>query len=164
MDYEAFSKMLHIQKHRLDDELEVQSDILQQIGEGAATMTAREAQAKEDLDQLEAELFLELYKKGGGTTKEQAQASIQLDPDRNRLWKKWQSSKTEKERWSKLYDSWKARGFDLKSLGQLYTDQYFTVDSAGYVEPRRDSGQREHQRLRQQSAQQRSGSSRRQLD
>lgn len=148
LSYDSYTKMLRVNKHRLDDELEIQSDVLNEIGEELARQGAREAQAKDDLDSIEAEIYVELTDKASTTkmTKDQAQANIQLDPDRIRLWKAYQIAKTEKARWQSLYEAWKARGFDMKALGQLYTDQYFAIDSAGVATRRR--GQDEHTRVR----------------
>lgn len=147
LDYEAFVKMLHVNRHRLDDELEVQSDIFHQIGEQLAYAGARESDAKDRLDTCEAELYLDLTNKASTAkmTKDQAQATIQLDPFRVKAFRAHQATKTEKSNWQSLYDSWKARGFDLKTLGQLYTDQYFAIDSAGRAVPREDRTARRQQ-------------------
>lgn len=157
LDYDAYTKMLRVNKHRLDDELEVQADIQNDLNEAKTTAASREAQAKDDLDQCEAELFVNLTRKDSASkmTKDQADATIILDPERIQLWRKYQAAKAERARWDGLYDSWKSRGFDLKALGQLYADQYFAIDSAGarVERPQRPSaGQREHEQVREVAA------------
>lgn len=154
MIYTDFVKMLHVNKHRLDDELEVQADILHQIAEQLAKAGSKEIEAKEELAQYEASLFLELTKKDSTSkmTRDQADATIKTDLGRQRLWSAYQKDRHEHELWQGLYDAWKARGFDLKVLGQLYADDYFAIDSAGH---RGTAGHREHERLRENAAEQR---------
>lgn len=161
MVYTDVLNMLHINKHRLDDELEIQSEMLNRISEEMTRAGAKEIEAKETCEQSEAELFLDLTSKTSANkmTKDQAEATIKTDAFCTKQRKLYYTAKTEHNKWKGLFESWKARGYDLKALGQLHADQYFQLDSVSGT--KRNAGQNEHERLRSNMAEQRQSRHRR---
>jgi hypothetical protein len=128
-DIRAYRNMLRINKHRLDDELEVQSQVLDDISSKLTVLNSRTLEANDQLKLVEARLFRELKDDNEKMTDKNADALVKQDPDRKRAWQAAQAARAEHEDWSGLYDAWKARGFALRELCGLYVAQYFTIDS-----------------------------------
>ena len=123
--------MLLINKHRLDDELEVQAEVAGHISEALASANSRMSACKEELDQVAAKVLLELRSGGEKLTAGEVTAEVEVDPTRVSKLREYLAAKKEAEQWSGAHDAWKQRGFALKGLGDLYVAQYFVVDSAG---------------------------------
>jgi hypothetical protein len=132
--------MLRINKHRLDDELELQSQILDLISSQLTVLNSRSLESADQLKLVEARLFRELKDDSEKITDKAADALVKQDPERKRAWQASQAARAEHEDWSGLYDAWKARGFALRELCGLYVAQYFSIDS--YSAGRSDRPQR----------------------
>lgn len=128
-DIHAYRNMLRISKHRLDDELEVQSQVMDDISSKLTVLNSRVLETADALKLVESRLFRELKEDTEKMTDKSADALVKQDPERKRAWISWQAARAEHEDWSGLYDAWKARGFALRELCGLYVAQYFTVDS-----------------------------------
>lgn len=125
---EEAKKMLRISKHRLDDELEVQSQVQFDIAESMATANARQLALKSDLAKSDAELLIDL-RKGLKKTVTELDAEIQIDSEHIILLRQFQTALKEYELWNGMYESWKARGFALRGLSDLSMSNYFVVDT-----------------------------------
>ena len=125
------SNMMRVNKHRLDDELEIHPDIAHKISEALATANAKAGGLKEELTQLESNLLISIRRGGEKLTAGEVTAEIETDPKRVSKMREYLSAKKDAERWTGAHDAWKQRGYALKGLGDLYVAQYFTVDSAG---------------------------------
>lgn len=139
-DIRQYRNMLRISKHRLDDELEVQSQVLDDISSQLTILNSRMLEANDQLKLVEARLFRELKDDNDKMTDKAADAVVKQDPERKRAWQASQAARAEHEDWSGLYDAWKARGFALRELCGLYVAQYFTIDS--FTGGRTDRSQR----------------------
>jgi len=128
-DIRSYRNMLRVNKHRLDDELEVQSQVMDDISSRLTILNSRTLEANDALKLVEARLFRELKDDSEKLTDKAADALVKQDPERKRAWQAAQAARAEHEDWSGLYDAWKARGFALRELCGLYVAQYFTIDS-----------------------------------
>lgn len=124
-------KHLCVNKHRLDDELEIQSQMLHDISEELAEANVKMLGLKESLEVLEAELQQDYRRGDTKKTVAEVNAEILLDSSRQDCHRKYLEAKKEYERWLGLYEAWKQRGYTMKTLSELYTANYFSVDSTG---------------------------------
>ncbi len=135
---DKFKAMLPIIKHRLDDELEIQPDIMGRIATQVVIHNSRMLEAKEELSRVEARLLEDLKYEESKVTKDHAEAKIRRHPDRIRAWEKYQQARADHEDWSFLLDAWKAKGFAISTLANLYHAQYYALDSHHVDQKTRD--------------------------
>ena len=122
---------LQIDRHRLDDELELQPQVTYFISDKVAEANSAVLAAKESLEKLEAEIRLDLRGSTTKRTNDEINAEIQIDADRINKNVRYLECKREHEKLLGLAESWRARGFALKTLADLYMANYFASDSAG---------------------------------
>jgi microsomal dipeptidase-like Zn-dependent dipeptidase len=124
--------MLQIDKNRLDDELENQAQVMYEITGLITTVTMRMVRLKEELDKIEAEIYIQLRKQEGSKyTENEIRAEQQLDKKRISANLSYQESKRIHEKLTGLLEAWKARGFSLTTLANLAQANYYAPDSAG---------------------------------
>jgi hypothetical protein len=154
MDYDQFRRMLQVNKHRLDDELEIHADIQERIGHERARLEVFEAEKKNELALCEARLTEQFKEDDPKTTKDQIEAKVIRSRERKAAWEAYQTARVERLRWDSLYDAWKARDFAVRTLARLFGDQYFANDPVLVRERRRRDENLDEQRaqLRQASA------------
>lgn len=131
----TFRNMLEVNKHRLDDEYEMQPQMLERISDRVAILEGRLEDAHDKLRRIEAEVFLGAKDKGDSD--KAAEGRAKTHPDRVRAFEAEQVASTELKQWRGLYEAWKAKGFSLGGLKDLYVAQYFSVD-AGHAAGRKD--------------------------
>ena len=123
--------MLRVNKHRLEDELELQAEILDRIGQQMTVMNSRAIEAADDLKREESRIFVEF--KDAGNSDKLADVKMRGDAERKAAWIKSQAARSDFEQWQALYDAWKARGYAIKELVSLYSAQYFSKDANANV-------------------------------
>lgn len=128
-DLATFRDMLRINKHRLDDELEIQADVMDRISSRIAALNSQKDEAENDLKLCEAKLFRELKDNDEKITDKAADSAVKRDPERARAWTRANDAEALLRQWQGLYEAWKARGFSINKLCDLYAAQYFTKDS-----------------------------------
>lgn len=126
---EHYRRMLAIDKHSLDDELEQQSVIMDQISQKVLQLTSQMAKAKEDLLRLEARLLIEMHESYSKVTTAMVDAGIKRNRERQVAWEAYNDARAAYDEWDALRDAWKQRGFSIKTLADLYTSNYFSADS-----------------------------------
>lgn len=126
---ESYRGMLPVNKHRLDDELEIQPDIMDRIATQVVIRNSRMIGAKEELAKVEGRLVEDLRDGDTKTTIGVIDAKIKRDPGRIRAWQEYQKARSEHEEWAGLLDAWKQKGYAIKTLADLYAAQYFTLNS-----------------------------------
>lgn len=126
-----FQALLPIRKHRLDEELELQGEVLYRIGERKAAANSVMQRAKDDLASVEAEVYTRARDSVTKITVQELQGIVQRDPKRRAAWLDYVEAREVFERWESLYESWRSRGFALKALGELYISSYYTTESVG---------------------------------
>lgn len=138
---EQARNMLGTNKHRLDDELEVQAEMMDRIGQRATLAEARARDLKDELLRLEGKIYLELKADDPKLTVGELDAKVRSDRDRLSTWTRYQQALVEESSWVRMLDAWRGKGFDIKVLAGLYTSQYFAVRSV--EEERPSPGRRE---------------------
>lgn len=124
MDVAHIRNMLRINKHRLDDELELQAQIAEEISAQVATRNARVAAAAEKLKLREADLYLEL-RSGEKLTSDELQAKVRRDRERRSLAQALDQEKYDQDVWIGLQEAWRQRSYALSTLSHLYSADYF---------------------------------------
>jgi len=126
-DIDFYKKKLRVNKHRLDDELEVQAQYQDEIADHVASLAFQAAWAKDEADRIEHRLIAEAKEDNAKLAVETAKGYARA----NQSWKAARSYQHEcqqdLERWQGLYDAWRQRGYSLKTLADLYAAQYFSV-------------------------------------
>ena len=135
---EVFRNMLRVNKHRLDDELEIQGETQERISSHLARLNSRQLELKKSLDSVEASVIARLKEGDSKLSNPIAEKEARRDRDYISAWQAWSVARQEYEEWLGLYEAWKSRGYALKTLADLYGDQYYAIDSAGGRVPRDD--------------------------
>ena len=155
-DYDNYRKMLIVNKHRLDDELEVHADILERIGNECVRLEARAIELKDALARKEAQLTEELREEDDRkVTKDQIEARVVRHRERISAFESHQMARVEHQRWERLYEAWKARDFAVRKLADLFGTHYFANDPVVNRERERRNNELDERRaeLRRASAQ-----------
>ena len=129
IDY--FRGRLRVNRHRLDDELELQADHMDRIGREVAQATRAEADARRSFERAEATIIREAMQDDGKLSHAKASSDAKLHRDWEKPWTVYQNAKQTLLEWESVQKSWYQRGFDLTALGELFAHQYFVVDSLG---------------------------------
>jgi hypothetical protein len=125
---QTYRNMLRINKHRLDDELEIQAELQERISAQVARLNSQMLEAKDDLAKVEARLT-EDYREESKATKDTVEAKVKRHPDRQAAWEKFQMKRADHEEWAGLLEAWKVKGFSIRELCELYGSQYFALSS-----------------------------------
>jgi hypothetical protein len=127
----TYRTMLRVQKHRLDDELEVNAEIYDHIGQQLTKATSRMNEAKEELARVEARVTQEARDsfEGKRVAKDDVVADVKRNRDYRSAYEQYQLARHDHEEWESLYRAWAQRGKDIDLLGRLYGNQYWTLDS-----------------------------------
>lgn len=133
-----YRNLLMIHKHRLDDELEIQAQVMDQISTQVVIQNSRSLEAKEALSQIESRLLEDARDSDTKVTVSQAEAIVKRNPERRRTWEKYQQARAEHEAWVGMLEAWRQRGYSIKTLADLYAAQYFTIDSTHLSQRQRD--------------------------
>lgn len=128
MEIEDFEKMLVIKKHQLDEELAIQADVQWRISEKLAAANANRDDLKEALARVESDLTMLILREEPKLAVTKIEIELKTEPKRMRAFQLYMLAKQSADRWSGLYEAWKARGFAIKSLCDLYASNYFVSD------------------------------------
>lgn len=127
-DLQQYRNMLRINRHRLDDELEIQAEVMDRISQEVNKLNSKMLEAKERLAREEARVMEEVAENASTKmTVAQLEAAVRRHPDRKAAWMAYDRARFEFDEWEALRDAWKQRGFSIKTLADLYTSHYFTV-------------------------------------
>lgn len=128
-DLDTFRRLLRVNKNRLDDELELQADVMDRLSERIAKLVVRSEEAENDLKLTEARLFRDLKDGDEKMTDKAAESAVRRHQERARAFKAVLDASHELRLWQGLYEAWKARGYSINKLCDLYAAQYFTKDA-----------------------------------
>lgn len=138
--YEEFRTMLPVWKHRLDDELEMQPQIMEQISTEVTIRNSRALEAKDLLARTEARLTEDLREDDPKLTVNALAARLAREPERIRAWQDYQKARSDHEKWVGLLEAWRNKGYSIKTLADLYAAQYFSLNSTqASTRPRSDT-------------------------
>lgn len=129
MNIDQARNMLRINRHRLDDELEINAQTGEEIGRETAKRNSRQLEAKKTLDQTEARVVAELREDDAKLGVAAAEKEARRHRDVVAAWNAYAVARQEHEEWEVVYKAWIGRGHDLKALGLLFANQYFAIDS-----------------------------------
>lgn len=125
-----YRSRLRIEKHQLDDELEVQAELLHRISEKVVSAKSRALAAKDELDRLEGEIYSDAKQDSPKATVPELQGITMRDDRRMDKWRRYQVARESQESWESLHEAWKSRGFALRALVDLRLASYYTSDSS----------------------------------
>ncbi len=129
MDITDFEAMLVIKKHQLDEELAIQADVQWRIVENLNAANAARDRHKDLLAQVESSAASEIIAENPKLAMTKVDSEVKRDPHRVRMLGTYMEAKEVADRWNGMYEAWRARGFAIKSLCDLYSSSYFTSDS-----------------------------------
>lgn len=129
MDIQAARNMLRINRHRLDDELEINAQIMEMIGREVAKHNSRMLEMKKGVDSTEARVMADLKDADPKMSNPVAEKEAKRNKDYLSAWSAYQLARQTHEEWEAVYKAWVTRSFDLKALGELFAHQYFAIDS-----------------------------------
>lgn len=125
-----FRAMLPVHKHRLDDELEVHADTMDRISQQVWAMNRREVEAKDALAKIEARRGADLRNAAEkGTTVGEIAGLVLRDPERIRAFNAHLNAMEEHAHWKSLLDAWRTKGFNIKTLADLHSANYYSPTS-----------------------------------
>lgn len=127
----TYQRLLPINKHDLDRELEVQAEMMYHISEAKVRAASEMHQAKDHLDTVEAKVYLKIRDTFSKPVVKEIDSLIQRDPERQQAWREYQAAREQLERWEGMLESWKARGFAISKAADLFLGNYFVIGSAG---------------------------------
>lgn len=139
---EIYTGLLEVQKHRLDDHLEFQASFMQEIAEQFVRSNNKANSLKDEVQQVEARVAADIRDTQEKTTVAEIDSKLKRSPERIAAFVKYQVAKAEADRWGALLDAWKAKGFAIKTLADLYSAQYFSVASHQSRQKHEDSASR----------------------
>jgi len=128
-ELDTFRAMLRVNKHQLDEELEIQAEVMGRISDRMAAVGARAAEAEQELKVVEARLYRQFKDDDEKMTDKAADSAVRRHQERARAFERVNLLGKELAQWQGLYAAWKARGFSISSLCDLYLGQYYTKDS-----------------------------------
>lgn len=136
-DIETYRKMLPVMKHRLDDELEIQAQIMDDISRRVVVLNSRMLEAKDVLARTEARLIEDARESAldSKITKGEIESRVSRHPERISTWEKYQGARAEHEDWAGLLEAWRHKGYSIKTLADLYAADYFAVQSSTHNSP-----------------------------
>lgn len=143
--------MLPINRHRLDEELEINAQVMDDIGRSVAKANSLMLEAKKQVEIVEAQESERLREASDKMTNPQIEREVRRSRAYKDAWDHYQRLRHDHEEWESLYKAWTSRSYDLKALGELFAAQYFVIDSVtGYAAKR--PGQEEPLRARMRAA------------
>lgn len=129
MDLQQARNMLRINRHRLDDELEINAQVGEEIGREMAKRNSKQLDLKKSLDMVTAAEVARLKEDDPKLSNPAAEKEATRSREWRTAWNDYQAARHEHEEWEIVYKAWISRGFDLKALGELFAHQYFAMDS-----------------------------------
>lgn len=131
-----FAELLRIDRHRLDDELELQAELLHRISEEVVKAKSKAVELKDLLDRLEGDIYSDAKQHYPKATVPELQGITLREPQRIAAFRNYHAARSNQESWEGLHDAWKSRGFALRGLIDLRLANYYTSDSGSHKEGR----------------------------
>lgn len=126
-DLHTYRQMLRVNRHRLDEELELQAEMQERIGRMVAKVNSYMLEQKKGLEATEAEVIDDLKSNDSKLSNPVAEKEARRSKQYTAAWRAYQVARQDYEEWAALYEAWKQRGYSMRGLADLYRDQYFAV-------------------------------------
>lgn len=133
---EEIRSRLAIDKSRLDDELEIHSQIADQLATRVAKLEREVAEAADAVKRCEAGLVLDMRREDKPPPVVEQEARIVRDNSRREAHRTLLAYTEQLATWKGLQDAWKTKHFGIRALVDLHAAAYF--NSASTVASRRD--------------------------
>lgn len=127
--YDQYRAMLPTNKHRLDDELEMQAQVMEDISSEVVKQNQRVQTTKLSLDQVEARLAANIRDDEARITAAQVEGKVKRDPEWIKARQLYVNAVADHGQWVGLLEAWRQKGYSIKTLADLYAAQYFTISS-----------------------------------
>lgn len=121
--------MLPTHKHRLDDELEIQAQVMEELSLEITRRNSRMIDLKEEAGRLAGRLADDFRDDDPKLTIGATDAKVKRDRSYQTAWESYQLARAEHEKWTGLLDAWRQKGYAIKTLADLYAASYFTLAS-----------------------------------
>lgn len=126
---------LAIDENALDQELIRRPELFYAAAVGLAEANLERDKIKVDLELVYAELDVQFRASaedaGEKITEARLSQQITNTPRMRELKKQYATVKYEAERWQAIKEGFQQKGYDLKTLADLYTANYFSAESGG---------------------------------
>lgn len=127
-DLAYYRSLLRVDKHTLDDVLEVQAQFQDEISRELALANTRMLALKDEMDRSTADAWQDL--KAEKVSDTLAAGLAKKDPERMRRFAAYQEAREYHEQWQGLSEAWKSRGYSIKTLADLYVAQYYSIGTS----------------------------------
>lgn len=127
---------LAIDKSRLDDEIELHSQVLEHISRKVDRLSHEVALAADDLKRIEAGLLLDFRREENKGTAAENEARVIRDSSRREALKIQLAYVEQLGTWKGLQEAWRNKGYGMRALTDLYASSYF--DTFSSTRSRRD--------------------------
>lgn len=126
---DEFRVMLRINKHDLDTELIRHAETQEHIGRELAWRERQLSEFKDIMESIEHDKVNAAKDSAVKVTVEQAKGEARKHPAWRAARGNYQGLQQDVAEWQQLIDAWRTRGFNLKTLADLYTSKYYERDS-----------------------------------
>lgn len=149
MDYATAARLLPIDKHRLDDELESHAGIAAQVSVVIAAANTAQQRAKDHLARVEARCWATIKDTGEKLTAAEIEGRVVRNPARIDAFEAYLAARELYEQWLGMGESWKQRSYAISKLSELYCGNYFalTLNSTNSTPDDRPAWQRDPRNL-----------------
>lgn len=127
---------LAIDKSRLDDELELHSQVAEQITRKVTALELDVVYAKDDLKRYEAGMLIDIKGEETKQTEAMIDARIIRDNKRREAFKILVAYEEQLGTWKGLQAAWRDKSFNMRTLSDLHSSNYF--DSVSSFNKKRD--------------------------
>lgn len=130
---------IRVNRHRLDEELELQGEFAFWIGRKVAQLDSKVESLADELKRTEARLNADARDRLDKPTEKEIDAWVRRRPDRIRAFEVLQIAKVEQGEWLAAQEGWKQRSYSLKGLATLYSSDYWAQRSTSITGPKDDA-------------------------
>lgn len=123
---QSLGNMLRVNKHRLDDELEMQGEIAFHVLAKVADLESRVRNAKDTLESVEARLRLDYRESGEKMTVDELTARVQNHRERVAAFQELDRKEHDLAQWKAAAEAWRQRSHALSRLAELHGTEYFS--------------------------------------
>lgn len=129
MNIDHYRRLLPVRKNRLDEDLEIQSQYMDEIAQQVSATARLAAELKEELGIVEADLASDLRDDFPKMAAAVVSSEVLRKNQRKQAWARYMAAKAEHEHWTHLLEAWRQKGFSIRVMADLYAAQYFTASS-----------------------------------
>lgn len=139
---QSLGNMLRVNKHRLDDELEMQGEIAFHVLAKVADLESRVRNAKDNMESVEARLRLDYRESGEKMTVDELNARVQNHRERKAAFQDLDRKEHDLAQWKAAAEAWRQRSHALSRLAELHGTEYFTRVATSVTGSDRDASDR----------------------